>query len=104
MAGKKVEFEGKIKIKDDFNAKNLLQLLKYLSDELGFTIKKLESDEIKLIKNEFMQEAEGDLEITKSNINVEIEIEVSDHDVEVEVKSESFDLVKSLTLTIAEKL
>lgn len=104
MAKKTVEFEGKIKIKKEFNAKNLLQLLKYLSDEQGFTINKLESDEIKLIKNDFLQEQEGDLEITKSNINVEIEIEVSDHDVEVEVKSESFDLVKNLTLTIAGRL
>ena len=56
MAEKTVKFEGKIKIRDEFSAKKLLELLKYLSDEEGFSIKKLESDEIKLVKNEFAKD------------------------------------------------
>ncbi len=104
MAGKFVEYEGKIKIKENTNARMLLGLLKYLVDDLGFSIKQLESDEIKLIKNEYTREHEGDVVITKSNVQVEIEIEVSEGEIEIEVESASMDLVKNLTSEIASKI
>ncbi|PKM82933.1 MAG: hypothetical protein CVU89_02010 [Firmicutes bacterium HGW-Firmicutes-14] len=104
MAGKTVKFEGKIKVGDNYSAKDLLGLLKYLSEDEGFSIKKLKSDEIKLEKNEFVHEHEGDIEIAKSNVNIEIEIEVSDSELEVEVESVNFDLVRDLTAKIADRL
>jgi len=104
MAAITIEFEGKIRLKENFGAKGLIALLEYLIQKQGFSIKKFESDEIKLIKNDFTREHEGEIEITKSNITVEIEIEVSDSEFEVEIKSESLDLVHELTTDIAAKL
>ncbi len=104
MAGKEIAYAGKIRIKENPDAKLLLKLMKYLSDEQGFTIRKLETDEIKLTKNEFIKEREGEFEITKSNVKVEVEIEVSDNDIEIEVESENLELVKNLTSVIAAQL
>jgi hypothetical protein len=106
MSDLKIEFEGKIKVTENFGVKKLLELLKFLTNDLGFTIKKIDSDEIKLVKSDFSIKHKGVVETTKSNlkIEVEIELEVSDTELEVEVESESADAVNTLIAQIAAKL
>jgi len=103
MTGKLIKFEGKITINENVSAKKLLGLLKHLSDK-GFTVKKYESDEIKLTKKELIHGFEGSEGTAESDVEVDVEIEVSDNELEIEVESENLELVKELTSQIAARL
>lgn len=104
MSKKIIKFEGKVIIKENVGAKELMALLQFLTEGRGFAVQKFESDEIKLVKNEFTNEQDGQIEITKSNVAVEIEIEASESNLEVEIESESLELVRDLTTEIAARL
>ncbi len=104
MTAKHIKFEGKITINENVSAKKLLELLKYLSEDKGFTVKKYESDEIKLTKKELIHGFEGSEGTAESDVEVDVEIEVSDNELEIEVESENMELVKELTSQIAARL
>ncbi len=111
MSKKCIEFEAKIKVKEKVDAKTLLQLLKYISEDLGFSIKKLESDEITMIKpGKALQPKSSKKEPSTADITdnkyyedaaVEIEIEVSTDELEIEIESEDIETVKDLASKIA---
>ncbi len=98
---KSIKFEGKIKIEGSVSAKKLLEVLKYLSEDMDFTVKKYESDEIKLVKKTSTSGQEGNPQMTGTSSEVEIEIEISDNEFEIEVESEDIELVREFTSQIA---
>ncbi|MBU7006482.1 hypothetical protein [Phosphitispora fastidiosa] len=105
MSKKHIEFEAKIKIKDKVDAKTLLGLLKQLTKDLGFAIKKIESDEITLFRAGKTPPPKGNktepaAEVTEE-AGAEIEIEVSSDELEIEIESENIETVKDLASKIA---
>ena len=105
MSKKHIEFEAKIKVKDKVDAKTLLGLLKYLTKDLGFSIKKIESDEITLLRAGKTPPPKGEktqpaAEGTEEGA-AEVEIEVSSDELEIEIESENIQTVKDLAAKIA---
>ena len=100
MPEKSIEFEAKIKVKDKVSAKTFLGLLKYISEDLGFSIKGLESDEIKLIRKATQRKG-AEKDPTAENTGAEIEIEISDDELEIEIESENIETVQDLVAKIA---
>ena len=95
-----IQFEGKIKMEKLIGTLALFQLLQFLTQEKGFTITKVKSDEIKLTKNILPvagDEHSGDCDA----VEIEVEIEVSKGKTEIEVECAKLEYVKDMISEIA---
>jgi len=93
-----IQFEGKIKMEKLIGTLALFKLLQFLTQEKGFTIAKIKSDEIKLTKS--ILPAAGD-EHSGDDMEIEVEIEVSKGKTEIEVECAKLEYVKDMVSEIA---
>lgn len=94
-----IQFEGKIKMEKLIGTLPLLKLLQFLTQEKGFTIAKVKSDEIKLTKD--ILPTAGDEQSGDGDAVIEIEIEVSKGKTEIEVECAKLEYLKDIVSEIA---
>lgn len=90
----KISYEGKFAFDELVQSRYLLAILKFLINDQGYSLQKLDDDEIKLKKDVFQRKHEGDIEFATKDTSIEIEIEIEENTGEIEVECENPDLVK----------